>query len=198
MQTRKRELLDALIGYLVKHGLADLSLRPIAAEIGTSARLLIFHFGSKERLLLEVLGEMQVRLQASFTKLLSAKPGARRVPLLRAFWDWAIADENYGYHCLLYQLQILAAQDPATYARFLKGNSMSWLKLVQPALPPSQQTQAFATLYGAVFDGLFIEFMSTGDRRRTTKALEEFIQLARSHMQAAESAKPARRPKRRT
>lgn len=39
MQTRKQELLDALIGYLVKHGLADLSLRPMAAEIGTSARL---------------------------------------------------------------------------------------------------------------------------------------------------------------
>ena len=101
MQTRKRELLDALISYLVQHGLADLSLRPMAAEIGTSARLLIFHFRSKEQLLLEVLEEMQLRLQDSFTKLLAAKPGSRNVPLMRAFWDWATEDENYRYHCLL-------------------------------------------------------------------------------------------------
>ena len=190
MQTRKQELLDALIGYLVKHGLADLSLRPMAAEIGTSARLLIFHFHSKERLLLEVLEEMQTRLQGSFTRLLAAKPTSRKLPLLRAFWDWATTGENYDYHCLLYQLHILAAQDPGTYARYLKRTSMSWLKLVQPALPPSQQTTAFATLYGAVFDGLFIELMSTGDRRRVTKALEAFIQLARAE---AEAAKRTRR-----
>ncbi len=193
MQTRKQELLGALISYLMKHGLADLSLRPMAAETGTSARLLIFHFHSKEQLVTEVLEEMQLRLQASFTRLLAAKPGSRNVPLMRAFWDWSIADENYPYHCLLYQLHILAAQDPDNYGRYLKGNAMSWLKLVQPALPPSQQTPAFATLYGAVFDGLFIELMSTGDRRRTTKALEEFIQMARAQM---ETAKPARRPKR--
>lgn len=188
MQTRKAELLDALIAYLLRHGLADLSLRPMAAATGTSARLLIFHFRSKERLLTEVLGEMQARLQRSFTELLAAKPAPRRVPLLRAFWDWAVSGDNYDYHRLLYQLQILAAQNPKTYGRYLKQNSLSWLKLIQPALPPSQRTAAFATLYGAVFDGLFIELMSTGDKRRVTRSLEEFIRLAQVH--AASTAHP--------
>src|SRR5579859_1697319 len=160
MQTRKQQLLDALIRYLVRHGLADLSLRPMAAEAGTSARLLIFHFGSKERLLAEVLAEMQARLQRSFSELLAATPPPRRAPLLRTFWDWAVSGENYDYHRLLYQLQLLAAQNPKVYGRYLKQNSITWLTLIQPALPPSQQTTAFATLYGAVFDGLFIELMS--------------------------------------
>lgn len=194
MQTRKEELLDALIRYLQRHGLADLSLRPMAAATGTSARLLIFHFHSKERLLAEVLAEMHSRLQRSFAEQLAAKPAPRRVPLLRAFWDWAVSGENYDYHRLLYQLQILAAQNPKTYGRYLKQNSMSWLKLIQPALPPSQRTAAFATLYGAVFDGLFIELMSTGDKRRVTRSLEEFIHLVQAH--AASATHPRPTPKR--
>jgi len=181
MATRKQELLDALIAYLVKHGLADLSLRPMAAEAGTSARLLIFHFGSKEQLLAEVLAEMHGRLQRSFGALLAAEPKPRKVPLLRAFWDWATAGENYDYHRLLYQLQLLAAQNPKVYGRYLKQNSLTWLELIQPVLPKAQQTPGFATLYGAVFDGLFIELMSTGDRRRVNAALEEFIALAGTH-----------------
>lgn len=192
MAVRKQELLDALIAYLARHGLADLSLRPMAAAAGTSARLLIFHFGSKERLLIEVLGEMQSRLQRSFGELLAAKPKPRKVPLLRAFWDWATTGRNYDYHRLLYQLQLLAAQNPKVYGRYLKQTSQSWLDLIQPVLPPAQQTPGFATLYGAVFDGLFIELMSTGDRRRVTAALEEFIRLAQSH---AAGGAPVPRPK---
>ena len=53
MSTVKATLLESLIAYLVRRGVADVSLRPMAAAVGTSARLLIFHFGSKERLLLE-------------------------------------------------------------------------------------------------------------------------------------------------
>lgn len=181
MPTRKQQLLDALIAYLVKRGLADLSLRPMAAAAGTSARLLIFHFGSKERLLVEVLAEMQGRLQRSFGALLAAESKPRKVPLLRAFWDWATTGVNYDYHRLLYQLQLLAAQNPKVYGRYLKQNSMTWLELIQPVLPEAQQTPGFATLYGAVFDGLFIELMSTGDRRRVNAALEDFIALARTH-----------------
>lgn len=61
MSARKAVLLENLIAYLIRHGVADVSLRPMAAAVGTSARLLIFHFGSRERLLVAVLDEMQAR-----------------------------------------------------------------------------------------------------------------------------------------
>jgi len=48
MKERKQELIEAIIAYLLAHGLADLSLRPLAAKSGTSSRLLIYHFESKE------------------------------------------------------------------------------------------------------------------------------------------------------
>lgn len=196
MADRKQELLDALIAYLVKHGLADLSLRPMAAEAGTSARLLIFHFGTKDQLLLEVLAEMQARLQRSFSAFLEGGAAPRKAPLLQLFWDWATTGVNYDYHRLLYQLHILAAQNPKVYRRYLQRNAMTWLELIQPALPKVQQTPGFATLYGAVFDGLFIELMSTGDRRRVNAALQEFIALARTHagMDGAAKRPATRRP----
>lgn len=196
MATRKQQLLDGLIAYLVQHGLADLSLRPMAAETGTSARLLIFHFGSKDRLLLEVLAEMQARLQRSFSAFLEGGAAPREAPLLRLFWDWATTGKNYDYHRLLYQLHILAAQNPKVYRHYLQHNSMTWLELIQPALPKVQQTPGFATLYGAVFDGLFIELMSTGDRRRVNAALQEFIALAQAHAGVAGSGRrsASRRP----
>lgn len=189
MSMRKALLLDSLIAYLVRHGVADVSLRPMAAAVGTSARLLIFHFGSKERLLLEVLDEMQVRLQRSLSQLLKERGPARAAPL-RLFWDWALKDANFAQLRVLYQLHILAAQDHRTYGRFLKRNSLNWLESVQAVLKPSQRSPAFSTLIVAVFDGLFIEVMSTGDRRRTSTAIDEFIAMARKHTQ---TRRPIRR-----
>ena len=189
VRARKDQLLEKLIAYLAKHGIADLSLRPMAAAAGTSARLLIFHFGSKERLLVQVLGEMQARLQRSFTAMAQ---GERKGPLIRTFWDWAIAAPNYDMLRLLYQLHMLAAQRPKVYGRYLKRNAMNWVELIQAAVPEPQRDPAFVTLLGAVFDGLFLELMGSGDRRRCTDALEVFIKMAQAYL----GSQPVSRPRR--
>ncbi|HWX67877.1 MAG TPA: TetR/AcrR family transcriptional regulator [Rhodanobacter sp.] len=179
MNARKDELTESLIAYLLENGLADLSLRPLAAGTGTSARLLIYHFGSKEGLLTEVLEAMQTHVRKSFAQLLDKSSSDKRAkPPLKQFWNWAIADENYPYLKLLYELQILAIQNPDTYAQYLERNTVNWLDLALEALSPSGRTPALATLCTAVFDGLFIELMSSGDRKRTTRAIDYFIQMA--------------------
>jgi AcrR family transcriptional regulator len=186
---RKQQLLEDLIAYFIRHGVADVSLRPMGKEVGTSARLLIFHFRSKERLLLEVLDEMQARLQLSLTELLTNSTAADRLAPLRMFWDWALKDQNFAHLRVLYQLHILAAHDGKTYGKYLKRNSLNWLEAVQAVLKPSQRSSVLATLIVAVFDGLFIEVMSTGDRRRATAAIDQFVDMARSN---TNSRRPAR------
>jgi AcrR family transcriptional regulator len=176
MQTRKEKLTDDLVAYLLEHGLSDLSLRPLAEALGTSARLLIYHFESKEGLLTEVLDSMQLRLRQSFGSLLERRASPAERPLLR-FWNWAISARNYAYLKLLYELQILAAQNPAVYGQYLQRNASNWSELIAVALPEEERTPAMITLVGAVFDGLFLELMSTGDRKRTTLAVRQFIQL---------------------
>lgn len=176
MQTRKEVLTDDLVDYLLEHGLSDLSLRPLADALGTSARLLIYHFESKEGLLTEVLDSMQTRLRMSFGGMIERRAAQSERPL-KLFWDWAIADENYPYLKLLYELQILAVQNPATYGQYLQRNASNWSELIATALPQAERTPAMVTLLGAVFDGLFLELMSTGDRKRTTQAIQQFIRL---------------------
>jgi hypothetical protein len=69
-------------------------------------------------------------------------------------------------------------QNRKAYAKYFKRNALNWLELIQAALQPSQRSPSLATLIGAVFDGLFIDLMSTGDRRRTTLAIDQFIEMA--------------------
>jgi AcrR family transcriptional regulator len=178
---RKAQLLDAAIRYLTRHGVADLSLRPLAAAIGTSARLLVFHFGSKERLLRDVLDAVQARLQASFAAIARAPRAGRQGPM-RRFWAWATNAENLPRLRLLYEVQFLALQNRRVFARYLGkahlGRASSrWIGLIAPHLPGSLRNAATATLCAAAFDGLVIELLSTGDRRRTEQALERFVAL---------------------
>src|SRR6185437_2975577 len=167
MQTRKDALIDALIAHLLERGLADLSLRPLAAATGTSARLLA-----------EVLETMQTRLRQSFAQLLAPDTPERQPQPLKLLWQWATARRNYPYLKLLYELQILAIQSPDTYAQYLQRNASNWSDFILAMLPAPRRDPAFATLCAAVFDGLFLELMSTGDRKRTTQALDRFIRIA--------------------
>jgi len=184
VEARKQALLDQVIAYLAEHGVADLSLRPLAKQIGTSARMLLFHFGSKQQLIAEVFVAMQARLRASLAGLRLDPRRRGGPPLLRMFWDWATAPDNLGHLRLQYQLQVLAAHNPEVYARYLQPNATAWVEVVVAALPPGDRDPAFATLIVAVFDGLLLELMSTGDRARTTRAMDCFIARARKRRPA--------------
>ncbi|MFD6219436.1 TetR/AcrR family transcriptional regulator [Nocardia asteroides] len=64
---RKRaELLAGVVAYIATHGLAELSLRPLAAALGTSSRMLIYYFGTKEELLVQALATQRPDLAAVF------------------------------------------------------------------------------------------------------------------------------------
>lgn len=54
-QMSKEMLLPQLAAYILAHGLAGVSLRPLAKAAGTSDRMLIYHFGSKDELITQVL-----------------------------------------------------------------------------------------------------------------------------------------------
>ncbi len=176
VSSRKAELRDAALAYLLEHGLASVSLRPLAVQLGTSPRVLMFHFKSKERLLQEVLEELHSRLQSSFLRL-SQSPG-HGVPPLKRFWLWATGKKKFGYLRLLYEAHIVAAQNPKVYGSYLKKASQDWQTLAFQTLSESLRSEAMATLCIAVFDGLMLEMINTGDRRRLTQAMDKFIAIA--------------------
>jgi AcrR family transcriptional regulator len=178
MSSRKTELLDAALKYLIDHGVANASLRPMAAELGTSPRILMFHFRSKEGLLQDVFEELHSRLQASLRAMASSDSDSFRVAPLRRFWQWATSRENFPYFCLLYEAQIVALQNPQEYGRYLRKASSDWQAAAFDLMSPSLKSKAMASLCIAVFDGLMLELMSGGDRRHLTESLDLFISMA--------------------
>ena len=172
--SRRDELRDHALNYFLKNGLAELSLRPLAEQIGTSARLLIYHFESKEKLITLVMEQVRSRVQQSVMEMMQAAQGEASMEL---FWHWLTDAENIRYVRLLFEVQILALQNPTVYAQFLSDTSSSWLEVLEHGIPDSAKRRTIATLCSAVLDGLALDYMSTGDFDRTTAALKFFVSL---------------------
>lgn len=178
MSAIRKQWLDEALAYMLKNGVATVSLRPMAKELGTSPRILMYHFKSKEGLLRAVIGELHSRLQASFVAMMAANSRVRQASPLKQFWLWAIREENLRHWRLHYEFNVLAMQNPAEYGRYMQGTSLEWQKLALAALSEPIRSTAMATLAIAVFDGLLLDMMSTGDERRLTRALDRFISMA--------------------
>jgi AcrR family transcriptional regulator len=72
---RREELLDQVTDHVLEHGLIGLTLRPLAAAIGTSDRMLIYHFGSRDALVSAVVARAGERAVA----MIDAMPAAPSV-----------------------------------------------------------------------------------------------------------------------
>jgi AcrR family transcriptional regulator len=99
----RETLLPLLAAHVLEQGLAGLSLRPLAKAAGTSDRMLIYHFGSKDRLVAELLEYLAQMFAASLaTAFPTGRAASRRhcaervlaataepgfVPFFRLWWD---------------------------------------------------------------------------------------------------------------
>jgi AcrR family transcriptional regulator len=85
---RRAEWSEKATDYALEHGLIGLSLRPLATALGTSDRMLIYHFGSKAGLVASVLRTSTDRSTEQITLLPpSASVRAAVLDLWRAMRD---------------------------------------------------------------------------------------------------------------
>ena len=179
-QARAR-LLDAAMEYFGSRGISDLSLRQLAEALGTSHRMLIYHFGSKEGLLTEVVRAVEQRQRDLWGELVAdpeLDPGERPMRLWQRVSDPALEPfarlffEIYG--------QALQGREPAT--ALLDGDIESWLRptvsnLVDNGMP-AERAESMARLGLAVTRGLLLDLLATGQRVAVTDAFELFLSLS--------------------
>ncbi|MEO7397746.1 MAG: TetR/AcrR family transcriptional regulator, partial [Ilumatobacteraceae bacterium] len=84
----KRALLDQVVAYLAEHGLGDVSLRPMAAALGTSPNRLVHHFGSKQDLLTAALQQATKIQEDVRDEWLRRHPGLSKTAEMRKWWKW--------------------------------------------------------------------------------------------------------------
>jgi AcrR family transcriptional regulator len=176
---RREVLLDATIEYMLRHGVADLSLRPLAAKVGSKARLLIYHFHSKDSLVSEAMIVVRDRVQKAFAAMVENGRGHTASQILRAFWRWATSKQHERYLRLFFEVHGLALQKPARYGRYLEGAVSTWVEMMAAVLPatiPLPRRRALATLAVSSVVGLFLDYLSSGDKKRNSQALEIFAE----------------------
>jgi AcrR family transcriptional regulator len=172
-QARER-LLTAAVGHALEHGIADLSLRQIAAAIGTSHRMLIYHFGSREGLLVAVTQAVEEQQKAAFVQAEMTPQGARRS------WQRLSDPQMWPQERLFFELYSLALLGRPGTEGFLDGIVGSWVTLIAAALVQAgadeRTARADARLTVAVARGLLLDLLATGDRAGVTEAYERFLQ----------------------
>src|SRR3954471_5470292 len=81
----REKLLDAAIDHIAQRGISDLSLRELAAAIGSSHRMLIHHFGGREGLLVAVVQAVEQRQREALGDVVP-DPQASPAEAMRAWW----------------------------------------------------------------------------------------------------------------
>lgn len=161
--TRRARTLAAAADYVLERGLAGLSLRPLAHALGTSPRMLLYDFGSKETLVDAILGEIR-RREADLLRA--------RVTTIEDVWRWISAPEREPFLRLFFEVYVDAiSRDEA------EPLVRDWLDYLLAEWHP-RVDRAQATLMVAVVRGLLLDLLATGDRRRTNAALRRFAEIS--------------------
>lgn len=172
---RRAELLDACYVYLLEHGLAGLSLRPLAAATGTSPRVLLYLFGSKEHLVRDLLARAR---REQITLIANALgPGTGRggfESLADKLWNLLSAPGQRAMVRLTYEAFLRSvSRDPGPWQGFAAETARDWLELLIRAQPdtPRDIAEATATRTLALIRGLLLDLLANEDPGRVTAAV---------------------------
>lgn len=179
MATEARtKLLEALLEYAAASGLANASLREIADGVGTSHRMLIHHFGSKDGVLVAVVAEMERRQQAALTEL-AESPAIAAPDGLWSVWQRWSDPGLVPFERLFFELYGQAITGKPWAVRLLDGVVDDWIEPVAAALRASgaaaDPDHIDARLAIAVTRGLLLDLFATGDRTATDAAMRRFV-----------------------
>ena len=177
-QARER-LLAAAVRHALDDGIADLSLRQLAAAIGTSHRMLLYHFGSREGLLVAVTQAVEEQQRAALLGSGTTPQDARRS------WEHLSDPKMWPQERLFFELYAYALRGRPGTEGFLDGIVESWVAPIAAALVEAgadeRTARADARLAVAVVRGLLLDLLATGDRAGVTEAYERYLQ----HVSAA-------------
>ena len=176
-ETPKERLVGALVAHLEHHGLADTSLRAMATAVGSSHRMLLYHFGSREGLLVEVSRAVERQQREGFEAML-ADASMTPQQVMWAMYAQVADPALHPAERLFFELYVLALLDP--------GASTFVPEVVEAWLPPltrlftrlgleDDAARAEARLSLATSRGMLLDLLATGDRAAVDAAMTQYM-----------------------
>ena len=174
----RERLLAAAMRHVAEHGVGNLSLRGLAAALGTSHRMLIYHFGSREGLLIEVIRTVEAQQRAALAAMMLDEE-ASPAEVMRRAWARVADPALWPNERLFFEIYAQALQGSPHAVPLLDGIVDLWVEpLTRIAVAqgrPEAEARAEARLGVAVVRGLLLDLLATGDRAAVDAAMERYI-----------------------
>ena len=169
----RERLLDSVLDHFGRHGIGDTSLRGLAEALGTSHRMLIYHFGSREGMLAEVTRAVEARQRA----VMAATYDTDLPPLEAAakYWDETV-EATLRYGPLFFELAAHAMQGKPHAASLRDELIAAWLpqvtELCRTIGIPDDQAETHARLALGAARGLLLDLLVSGEREQVARSAD--------------------------
>ncbi len=183
LDTAKRDTLRRAAGrYLIERGLTAFSLRPLAVELGTSARMLIHHFGTREHLLREAIESIREseRAELDAYRRRHRLADADVATALRWHWKRLTSSPMRARLPQLFELYVGGLGDTQVASWLFEAPLLYWRNVLADNGVTAPRAQAtYATLILATLRGLLLDLTAGGNKTRVDHAFRLFaVELA--------------------
>ena len=184
MATRRDELAEAATDYALEHGLIGLSLRPLAEALGTSDRMLLYHFADKDDLVATILRTTITRSLRGLREL-PASPGLRSAVL--DLWRLMTTGPQQRCQRLYVEAAALGLFGREPYATVVRETNAIWVLAIAAHFRSvglsATAARQVTVLVDATFMGLQLDepLDTTAQQRRAARDLADAVEARWGH-----------------
>ncbi len=171
---RREELLLAVVDYLLDQGIHRTSLRPLAAALATSTYTFVYHFGSKEDLVVEALGAIADRHARAIGRL-GEEPTFN--DLVHGYWRWSVEVDRLRTARVATDARSLVRTQPDLYRPFVETLQSDLTLAIRSALARAGHGSADAEMVVAALTGTLQELAALGDSASASATVERLLVL---------------------
>ena len=177
--TRYDEVLTGTVAYLADHGLSNLSMRKLAAAMGTSTNTLSYQFGSREALIEAALERARTTTLAVLEEIRARPEASSAADGIAGMWEWWLQDRRnlvstrLSIEALTSTPQDLPPERRPALLGFWIDYFATWIE--EDGQDDREAAVQQSTLLMALLSGLVIDLYSTNDRSRIESSLHAYL-----------------------
>jgi AcrR family transcriptional regulator len=185
---RKPQLMSEILDYLLDKSLASVSFRTIAQALGFSTYTLVYHFGTRDQLLSEIVAAVSTRTVAVEEQMQETPDTlATYFRGLEESWAWTLQPRNRQLQRLEFEASLIEAVEPDKH-EFSRALYETWQRIGTAALISLGISADDAALEVRMlvdaFYGIQYDFVLNGDPEPATRAFTETMVRHRERIEA--------------